>query len=659
MKQNLTCITLTVLLGLAVSARAAVTGQWDFNNSNLVATVGTDLLAQGVAVTDTAFGTTTVLGVPNIGGQVAQVMKFPAMPTSADGYEMFPNAPANGSTADVNRYTLIMDLLFPSSSTGFRALFQTSAGNGNDADWFVNGSNGIGINGDYSGNLTPDAWHRIALVVDLEQTDITKQYLNYIDGLFVGYSDLSGSGPGGRWAVYDQANGSPSWIFSDNDGETALGYVNSIQFRDEALSANDIVGLGGPSAAGIPTTIPVVTNVTVTVTPTNQDNVVGMTGNHFTATAVGTGTMTYQWYRNGVAVPGQTTSTLRLTNVQFSAAGSYTAVAGNGLQSATSSPPAVLTINPAPVASVTGQWDFNQGDLRTTVGQALQYFDATVQADTSFGTTTSFGISDIAGQPANVLYCYPVSSIGVTNYGGYIMSHGMGPNGGGTNVNQYTVILDLLYPGISQGFYRALWQTTPENTNDADAFISGANGLGISQQYDGTLTLDQWHRVVLAFDLTKREFGKYIDGTNVLTGPVGTSPFGPNDAQYLSTSADPTVGGGVDMRWSLGPTALLLADDEAESPGEVAPVYVSSVQVRNARMTDAAIAELGAPTANKIPQPPAAIQVRRSGNSVVIDWSGSALESTPTVTGGWSVITNAAHPYVITSPTGNQFFRVR
>ena len=78
------------------------------------------------------------------------------------------------------------------------------------------------------------------------------------------------------------------------------------------------------------------------------------------------------------------------------------------------------------------------------MGQALQYFDTTVQADTSFGTTTSYGISDIAGQPANVMLCNP-STIGTANWGGFIMPHGMGPNGGGTNVNQYTVILDLLY----------------------------------------------------------------------------------------------------------------------------------------------------------------------------------------------------------------------
>src|SRR5512135_1705220 len=117
MKRIVICVTTILVLGLSVSVRATVTGEWDFNSSNYTATAGLDLVPQGIAVTDTAFGTTTSLGVPDIGGSVAQVMKFPMMPTSADGYEMFPNAPANGSTADVNQYTLIMDILFPSSST--------------------------------------------------------------------------------------------------------------------------------------------------------------------------------------------------------------------------------------------------------------------------------------------------------------------------------------------------------------------------------------------------------------------------------------------------------------------------------------------------------------------------------------------------------------
>ncbi len=77
---------------------------------------------------------------------------------------------------------------------------------------------------------------------------------------------------------------------------------------------------------------------------------------------------------------------------------------------------------------------------------------------------------------------------------------------------------------------------------------------------DGELILDNWHRVVLTYDLTRREFGKYIDGTNVLAAATGDAPLGPHHVQYLAVDPDPTADGGVDMRWSLGPTALLLAD---------------------------------------------------------------------------------------------------
>jgi hypothetical protein len=644
MKRNLTCITVTVLLGLVVPAHATVTGQWDFNTSNLVATVGTDLAYRGDTESVTTFTTA------RIGSSDAIVMKFPAA-TSTQGYTMTHGMAPNGggSGSYVNQWTFLLDIMFTSDTSGnYHALLQSNEGNGNDADFWVNGTWGIGFAGVYHGYLAPDAWHRVAFVVDASSpTSANNSVRKFIDGTLVGVN--TGIGQDGTFGLDPTA-----LLFTDNDDETTVGYVNSIQINDVVLSDSDIFALGGPSAAGIPTNIPPLTEVLVTVTPTNQDNVVGMTGNHFTAVAVGSGTLSYQWYRNNVAVPGQTTSVLRLTNVQSSATGSYTVVVTNGLQSVTSSPPAVLTVNPAPPVFVTGQWDFNSSNLTATVGHPLQYFDTTVQTDTSFGTTTSYGISDIAGQPANVMLCNP-STIGAANWGGYIMAHGMGPNGGGTNVNQYTVILDLLYPDWTSGSYRALWQTTPANTNDADAFFNGNNGLGISQQYDGELILNNWHRVVLAFDLTKREFGKYIDGTNVLTGPVGATPFGPNDAHYLSASAVADDGGGVDMRWSLGPTALLLADGGDD--GEVQPVYVSSVQVRSGRMTDPAIAALGAPTANKIP---GAIQARLSGTSVVVDWTGTVLESaTNLVTGSWSDVIGAAHPHVISSPTGATFFRVK
>jgi hypothetical protein len=366
-------------------------------------------------------------------------------------------------------------------------------------------------------------------------------------------------------------------------------------------------------------------------------------GPYFAVTASGPEPYTYQWYRNGVAISGQTLSQLNLTNGSASNAGNYTVVVNNGLGSVTSAPPVTVTVSTSS-PGITGQWDFNQGDLSASFGQPLTYSSPQVQTDTSFGTTTSFGISDIAGQPSKVLHWVPTSGAS----GGYVMNHGIAPNGGGTKVNQYTVIIDLMYPDTS-GF-KSLWQTGAPGDADGEVFFNGA-GLGIASLYSGSLlTPGEWHRVAISFDLTQRELGKYVDGVNVVTGQIGATPFGPHEAQYLSAATTAAAGGGVDLRWSLNATAQLLADED----NEVKEVYVSSVQIRNGRMSDAAIAAMGAPTANKIP---GLITATRSGGSIVINWTGTVLESAPSVNGPWTVIPGAAHPYTITAPTGNVFFK--
>src|SRR5437667_12755833 len=78
---------------------------------------------------------------------------------------------------------------------------------------------------------------------------------------------------------------------------------------------------------------------------------------------------------------------------------------------------------------------------------------------TSFSTTAAFGIPDISGQAAKVMK-YTRSETPPDNYvQGYAMHHVVAPNGGGTLVNQWTLITDILYPYLHQGD-----QYTPINT---------------------------------------------------------------------------------------------------------------------------------------------------------------------------------------------------
>jgi hypothetical protein len=234
-----------IALAAISSASAATTGQWDFNDGTLRATIGVDLDARDEeTLAQTQFGSTTSFGIPNINGEVAMVMRFGKTTTLFGGYGFYAGAPPNGGGYHLNQYTLLMDIYFPSASSGKnRAILQTDTGG--NAELFVNPANALGNDGgSFSGNLTPDAWHRIAFTIDTAATPpvIGK----FIDGVKVGESTLDG-GVDSRWAItgYDAA------LFSDDNAELEVGYINSLQIRDEKMADAVIAALGGPSATGI------------------------------------------------------------------------------------------------------------------------------------------------------------------------------------------------------------------------------------------------------------------------------------------------------------------------------------------------------------------------------------------------------------------------
>jgi hypothetical protein len=259
---------------------------------------------------------------------------------------------------------------------------------------------------------------------------------------------------------------------------------------------------------------------------------------------------------------------------------------------------ATLTVLPPPPVEITGQWDFDCGTLQATVGNDLVPYNATVAGDTWLGTTTGFGIADIGGSPAKVLYF--TNSPG--GWGGYRMYHGAAPNGGGNYVNRYSIVYDVYYPTASSGKYRCFLQTNTGNSNDGDIFVNTANGIGIGGgTYVGTVTAGAWHRIVFVFDLTYGSLKKYINGALVGTQNLGAV---------------------LDGRWSLDPYALLFGDED----GEQAPTYVNSIQFRNGLLTDAQVAALGGATsASGIPgATPRICSVARSGDTIVITWPGQA-----------------------------------
>ncbi len=341
-----------------------------------------------------------------------------------------------------------------------------------------------------------------------------------------------------------------------------------------------------------PGQLPVITTGPASVSVTE-----GLTAT-FTVSATGPGPLTYQWEFNGAVIAGATNSSLVLSNLTAANAGVYTVVVGNAT-GAIESGGATLTIYEL---TVTGQWDFNSGDLRATVGAEMEFVGTT-------SNSATFPIADIGGQPTGVL---AFGSNAISE--GFYVRHGIKPNGGGHFVNQYTLLMDVMFPAPANGQWRALFQTDPFNRagNESDLLVGDAsaspnpNGIGAEGVFHGTIAPDTWYRIALVVDLTApagQQLTKYINGVNV-------------GSQSLS--------GGVDGRFALGPTAQLFASGLA---GFTQSGFVNSIQFVNSVVPPAKIAALGGPTAAGLPPGNAALQfsgIAAGSNSVALNWTGPA-----------------------------------
>ena len=231
-----------LILLLQPASRAAITGQWDFN-SGYEASIGQDFFPMdGITEGDTEFGSTTSFGIPDINGEPAQVMKFPKTPEEFGGYAFSTGAAANGGGSLVNQYTIVMDVLFPPESSDKRRGLVNIHGSG-DAEFAVQAGNGLGVgSGSSDGVIQPNTWHRIVFAADLSVSP--PQIHKFIDGVKVGTVTVGG---------VDSAHALESYIFliMDDNGETEVGYINSLQIRDERLSDGLVGALGGPAASGI------------------------------------------------------------------------------------------------------------------------------------------------------------------------------------------------------------------------------------------------------------------------------------------------------------------------------------------------------------------------------------------------------------------------
>lgn len=159
----------------------------------------------------------------------------------------------------------------------------------------------------------------------------------YVDG----YYATSAAGPGFVGAIFDVSG---LFIGTSAGPWTAISFFNSVRgaFYLTRVSSN---------VAWIDATIASSSNGSIapaiTQPPASQIVTAGATVT-FSVTATGVPAPSYQWRKDAISLPGATSPSLVLPNVQAADAGAYTVLITNPSGSVTSLS-ALLTVNPAPV----------------------------------------------------------------------------------------------------------------------------------------------------------------------------------------------------------------------------------------------------------------------------------------------------------------------
>ncbi|MBM4029973.1 MAG: hypothetical protein FJ280_31920, partial [Planctomycetes bacterium] len=212
----------------------------------------------------------------------------------------------------------------------------------------------------------------------------------------------------------------------------------------------------------------------------------------------------------------------------------------------------------AAIPEPTGAWEFDPPDrTKATIGAPLQLV-GTMQE------TAGIHPEDGAIQ------------IGEGSY--FVCTHGIAPNGGGTKMNRWTLLIDFSYPPSSRSDppsgYNDLFQTNPTNVDDSDWTINSAGAIGIgavgySSTRSYTTQGDTWYRHVLVVENGVRH-DLYMDGVEIFKGNQQ----------------------GIDGRFSLAATILLFCAGNNQDRDD-APINVSTVAFWDTPLSAADIAALG------------------------------------------------------------------
>ena len=215
-------------------------------------------------------------------------------------------------------------------------------------------------------------------------------------------------------------------------------------------------------------------------------------------------------------------------------------------------------------AEIIGYWNFNYS-LKATIGENLEW--AWEQGDATFGTTDTFAIAGIQGKSANVLK-FPDSDE-FSDFSGIEVYLGAELDEDNWLFNDYSIIVDILYPETSSTSTRAIVSNAP--IEQASVIINGDGKIGGTSFY-GEILANTWYRIAIVVSHSSNNINYYLDGKNI---------------------GQESIEGLVDGQGehSLGDFFYLFTTDGLSKGG-----YISSVQFHNLALPESVVSDLGGTT---------------------------------------------------------------
>lgn len=453
------------------------------------------------------------------------------------------------------------------------------------------------------GSVNDGLWHHVAYIYDQSDTGYIQIY---IDGASSGFQTNS--------AAWSWAPDQPIELALSHDAYWFgfEGALDEVRFYNRPLSAAEVAIIAPPSFH-------------FDIKPASQTAFIG---DDVVFTSAANMTATYQWRFSGTNLPGSTSTSLALTNVQAANAGAYTMVASNTNFGSITSAPAILTLSARPslAASLVARYEFGAAPVN---GVIVDNVPGSAHPGTNRLATWAASVAGRSGvmqfSPAD-----PGSQIAVPPHPDF-------------NSTKGTIAFWMKSPGndLTFGsFASIIFDRRTDSGNvitlvdDGTLFVQAFSHNFHVNQFATTTTVndDLWHHVAHVYDQGVNGFIRiYVDGQLDASNP-NTGPWAWDPAEEIE------LGESYDTFWRRYNGSL---DD---------------VQFYNRVLSAAEVVQsmtLGP-----------WISFTRAGNQLTLSWpeTGFVLQQNSDLTNpaGWSNIAGGStSPVTVTiSASGNKYYRL-